>query len=108
MSQYSNADFWNRNNATGTIVAGAVAAVVNAYRIRHACHEHQPRRTDLSGRVSEVAREVVGDNPLEAGREFLVAQVIPEFKPALLMILREFEEVVEDAVKRSEQVIKKL
>ena len=107
MSQYSNADFWNRNKTRGTIMAAAVAAVVIAYRIRHARHEHQ-RRTDLSGKVSEVAREVVGDHPREAGREFLVAKVLPEFKPALLTILKELEEMVEDTFTRAEQAVKKL
>jgi hypothetical protein len=106
MSQYSNADFWNRNKTRGTIMAGALAAVVIAYRIRHARQER--RRADLPGKVSEVAREVVGDDPLEAGREFLVAKVIPEFKPAILGILKEFEEMVEDGFTRAEQVIKKL
>jgi hypothetical protein len=105
MSQYSNADFWNRNKTRGTIVAAAVVAVVIAYRIRRA---RQRPQLDLSGKVAEVAREVVGDDPLEAGREFLVAKVIPEFKPALLTILKDFEEVVEDAFTRAEQAVKKL
>ena len=105
MSQYSNADFWNRNKTRGTIVAAAVLAVVIAYRIRRA---RQRPQLDLSGKVAEVAREVVGDDPLEAGREFLVATVIPEFKPALLTIVKELEDVVEDALMRAGQAVKKL
>jgi hypothetical protein len=105
MSQYSNADFWNRNKTRGAITVAAVATIVVAYRIRHARRRPQ---LDLSGKVSKVAKDVVGDDPLEAGREFLVATVIPEFKPALLTILKDFEEVVEDAFTRAEQAVKKL
>ena len=87
-------------------MAGAIAAVVIAYRIHHARQER--RRADLPGKVSDVAREVVGDDPLEAGPEFLVAKVIPEFKPTILAILKEFEEMIEDGLTRAEQAVKEL
>jgi hypothetical protein len=108
MSQHRSEDGWTQNKVTGAIVASTVAAGVIAYCIRHARHEKRRRPTDLAGKVYERARDVVGDDPIEAGREFLAKQIIPEFKPALLAIIHELDEVVDDAFKRAEQEIKKL
>jgi hypothetical protein len=66
------------------------------------------RSTDLASKVSELARDVVGDDPLEAGQEFLLKQVVPELKPALLAILDDIEKVVMDGFQRAEKSIKKM
>jgi len=50
----------------------------------------------------------VGDARVEAGREFLVKKVMPEFKPALLAILDELEDVVDTAFRRAEKAVKNL
>ena len=95
-----------RNRATGTVVAGAIAVGTIAYLIRRAGQRR--RSTDLAGKVSELARDVVGDDPLEAGHEFLLKQVVPELKPVLLAILDDVENVVVDGFKRAENAIKKM
>ena len=63
---------------------------------------------DLAGKVSELARDVVGNNPLEAGHEFLLKEVVPELKPVLLAILDDIEKVVADGFQRAEKSIKKM
>lgn len=108
MSQHSSEDGWTQTKVAGAIVASAIVAGVIACRIRHARQEKRRRPTDLAGKVYGRARDIVGDDPVETGREFLAQQVIPAFKPALLAIIDELEAVVEDAFKRVDQVIKKL
>jgi hypothetical protein len=108
MSQYLSADFWSRNTATGTIVGSVVGAGVLIYLVRRARHQPPPTPTTLVEKVSEVAREVVGDSPLQTGRELLVQQLIPEVKPVLLAILKDLEKVTGDALRRAEQAIKTL
>jgi len=91
---------------TGMLVAGAITVGAIAYLIRRAGQRRRP--TDLAGKVSVIAREVVGDDPLEAGQEFLLKQVVPELKPVLLAILDDIENVVADGFKRAEKAIKKM
>ena len=51
---------------------------------------------------------MVGDERVEAGRDFLIKKVVPEFKPALLAILDELEDVIDQAFRRAEKAIKNL
>ena len=95
-----------RNRATGTVVAGAIAVGAIAYLMSRAGKRR--RSKDLAGTVSELARDVVGNDPLEAGQEFLVKQVVPELKPVLLAILDDIEKVVADGFQRAEKSIKKM
>ena len=44
----------------------------------------------------------------EATREFIVEKVLPELKPALLGILEEVEDLVDDGFRRAEKAIKSL
>ena len=95
-----------RNRATGTLVAGAIAVGTIVYLMGRAGKRR--RSKNLAGKVSELARDVVGGDPLEAGQEFLVKQVIPELKPVLLAILDDIEKVVADGLQRAEKSIKKI
>lgn len=96
----------NRNMATGAVVASAITVGAIAYLIRRARKRRRP--TDLAGKVSELARDVVGNDPLEAGQEFLRKQIVPELKPVLLAVLDDLENVVVDGFKRAEKAIKKM
>jgi hypothetical protein len=96
----------DRYRGTGTLVAGVITVGAIGYLIRRAGQRRRP--TDLGGKVSELAREVVGDDPLEAGQEFLRKQIVPELKPVLLAILDEVENVVADGFKRAEKAIKQM
>ena len=99
----------NRNMAAGAILASAVAAGVIAYLLRRARQEEEDRSpSGLAGRAYGRTRDAVGDDRIEAGRDFLMSKVVPEFKPALLAILEEVEDVVDQAFKRMEKAIKNL
>src|ERR671936_98770 len=81
--------------AAGTILATAVAAGVIAYLLRRSREEEEP-----SSKVARLARDWAGSNNLEAGRDFVVDRVLPELKPALLSVLSEIEDVVDQAFRR--------
>jgi hypothetical protein len=86
-----------------------VAAGVIAYLLRKARQEEEERTpAGLAGRAFERTREAVGEDRVEAGRDFLMKKVMPEFKPALLSILEEVEDVVDQAFRRAEKSIKNL
>jgi len=104
MDQFSS--IWDNNKTAGTVVAGVVTAGTIVYLIRRSARKRRP--TDLAGKVSELARDVVGDDPIEAGQEFLMKQVLPELKPVLLAIVDDLEKVVMDRFKLAEKTIKKL
>jgi hypothetical protein len=92
----------NRGMMAGAIMASAVAAGVVAFLVRRGRQEEE-----VPPPVAGIA-SVMGDDRLEAGREFLMNKVMPEFKPAMLAILEEIEEVVETAFRRAEKAIKNL
>jgi len=98
----------NKNMAAGAILASAVAAGVVAYLLRRARQEEERTPAGLAGKAYERTRDVVGYERVEAGRDFLVKKVMPEFKPALLAILDELEDVVDTAFRRAEKAIKNL
>ena len=105
---WSDWDGGNRNMAIGTILASALVAGVVAYVIRRRRESEERSLTGVSSRAAEAALSAVGDERVTAGREFLTDKVLPEFKPALLAILREFEEVVDQAFRRAERSIRDL
>ena len=108
-TQWEDEGGGGRNMAAGAILASAVAAGVIAYLLRRARREEEERTpAGLAGRAYERTRDVVGDDRIEAGRDFLVKKIVPEFKPALLAILEELEEVIDDAFRRMEKAIKKM
>ncbi|SRR6266516_655770 len=107
-TQWEEDDSGNKNMAAGAILASAVAAGVIAYVLRRARQEEEQTPTGLAGKAFERTRGVVGDDRVEAGREFIVKKVMPEFKPALLAILDELEDVVDSAFRRAEKAIKSL
>ncbi len=92
------------NKAVGTILATALAAGVVAFLLRRSQQEDETP----TGRISSLARSFADSDNIEVGRDFFMARILPEFKPALLSILGELEEVVDQAFRRSEKAIKKL
>jgi hypothetical protein len=108
-TQWEDESGGNKNMAAGAILASAVAAGVIAFLLRRARQEEEERTpTGLAGRAFERTRDVMGDDRVEAGREFLTKKVVPEFKPALLAILDEVEDVVDQAFRRAEKAIKSM
>jgi hypothetical protein len=117
MEQPGSSTTWNQweddgtknwNMAAGAILASAVAAGAVAFLLRRARQEEVRTPSGFAGRALDRTREMVGDDRLEAGRDFLVKTVVPEFKPAMLSIIEEFEEVVDDAFGRVKKAIKSL
>jgi hypothetical protein len=108
-NQWDDEGTKNWNMAAGAVLASAVAAGTVAFLLRRARHEEEVRTpTGFAGRALDRTREMVGDDRLDAGRDFLVKTVVPEFKPALLSILEEFQEVIDDAFGRAKKAIKNL
>jgi hypothetical protein len=89
--------------AAGTILATALAAGVIAFLLRRSREEEPP-----ASRVSSLVGSWATSDGVEAGRDFLVERVLPELKPALLSVLSELEDVVDQAFRRAEKSIKKL
>ncbi len=98
----------NRGLATGTIVASALAAAVIAFMLRRARQEEEVQMPAGAGGAWERARALVGEDRLEAGREFLTERVIPEFKPTLLAILKDFEDLTDQWFRQAEKSIKRM
>jgi hypothetical protein len=90
--------------AVGTILATAVAAGVIAFLLRRAREEEE----EPTSKVARLARDLAGSDNMEAGRDFLMAKVLPELKPALLSALSEIEDIVDQTFRRIEKNIKKL
>ena len=108
-TQWEDDSGGNKNLAAGAILASAVAAGVIAYMLRRARREEEARTpVGLAGRAMDRTRDVVGDDRIEAGREFLIKKIVPEFKPALLAILEEVEDAVDQAFRRAEKTIKNM
>jgi len=76
--------------------------------LRRARREEVQTPSGFASRALGRTRGMVGDERLDAGRDFLVKTVVPEFKPALLSILEEFEDVIDDAFERAKKAIKSL
>ena len=89
--------------AAGTILATALAAGTIAFLVRRARDDEAP-----VGRVTRFARTWVDSSGMEAGRDFFIAKILPELKPALLAILEEIEDAIDQAFRRTEKAIKKL
>ena len=108
-TQWEDDESGNKNMAAGAILASAVAAGVIAYFLRRARQEEEERTpSGLAGKAFERTRDIVGDDRVEAGRDFLMKKVVPEFKPALLAILEEARDVIDTAFRRAEKAIKSL
>jgi hypothetical protein len=101
-------DGGNRNLATGTILASALAAGLVAFIIRRRRQAEERSLSGMTSRAAEAALDVVGDDRVSAGREFLVEKILPEFKPALLALLREVEDAVNQGFRRAERSVKDL
>ncbi|HLI26471.1 MAG TPA: hypothetical protein VKZ60_05340 [Chloroflexota bacterium] len=95
-----------RNLALAAIAGSALAAGLLAFLIRRARQEQAPEPV---GGAWDRARELAfSEERAAATREFLVEKVLPELKPALLGILEEIEDLVEQGFRRAEKAIKSL
>jgi hypothetical protein len=99
-----------RSFAAVAIVGSAVAAGVAAYFLRRARHHENPEPVVVvNPKAWDRARELAfGDERAQAYRDFLVERVLPELKPALLGILEEVEEMVDDGFRRVEKSIRSM
>ena len=100
----------NRGLALAAIAGSALAAGVIAFMLKRARHEPPPPEPVMLaagpwGRARELA---FNDERAAATREFIIEKVLPELKPALLGVLDEVEDMVEQAFRRAEKSIKSL
>lgn len=100
----------SRGMALAAVVGSAVAAGVIAYLWRRSHQEPPPPEpVALAAGAWERARGMAfGDDRAQATRDFIVDKVLPELKPALLGILEEVEDLVDDGFRRAEKAIKSL
>jgi hypothetical protein len=100
----------NRTMALAAIVGSALVAGVVAYMLRRGRQEPPPPEpVMMSGRAWGRARELAfNEERAQATREFLAEKVLPELKPALLGILEEVEDMVDDGFRRAEKAIKSM
>src|SRR5690348_12902409 len=90
--------------AIAAILGSALVAGVVAYAIRRRQAPPPPEPVALSGRAWDRARDLAfNDERAQATRDFLVDKVLPELKPALLGILEEVEDMVDDGFRRAEK-----
>src|SRR4051812_35104983 len=95
----------NRGVAAAAIVgSGEVAGVLESLIRRARQEPPTPEPILAGGRAWERAREMAfGDGRAQATRDFLIAKVLPELKPALLGVLEEVEDLVDDGFRRAEK-----
>lgn len=105
---WSDWDGGNRNLAAGTILASAVVAGLVGYVVRRRRQANEYSLANVTSRAAGLAKSAADDDRVSAGREFLTDKVLPEFKPALLAILDELEEIVDQTFRRAERTIKDL
>jgi len=96
--------------ALAAVVGSALIAGVVVYMLRRARQEPPPPEpVALVGGGWGRARELAfNEERAQATRDFLVDKVLPELKPALLGILEEVEDMVDDGFRRAEKAIKSL
>ena len=100
----------SRGMAMAAILGSALAAGVVAYLVRRSRQEPPPPEpvamtAGAWGRARDMA---FGADRAEATRDFIVEKVLPELKPALLGILEEVEDLIDDGFRRAEKAIKSL
>jgi hypothetical protein len=92
------------SRAAGTILITALVAGVIAYLVRR----QQQQEQEPTSRITSLMSNLADSDNLQAGQDFFMERILPEFKPALLSILAEVEDVVDQAFRRAEKQIKRL
>jgi hypothetical protein len=97
-----------RGMTMGVILGSAVAAAALAYMLRRR-REPEPEPVLAASGAWGRARELAfNDERAQATRDFVIDKLLPELKPALLGILEEVEDLVDQGFRRAERAIKKL
>ncbi len=82
-------------------VSGLLAGIVGFTMSRRATRQER-----TSAVVLDRARDL-GDTELgKIGREFISGRVVPEMKPVMIDLLKEFEDYLDNYFKRAEKAIK--
>ena len=108
MRLYSSDRDLNVNKLTGTIAAAAIGVGVIAYLARRACQRKKNTPAELASKAYEQTRDALSNTGLEAGRDYLVKSLAPEFKPALQALDNELKVVVDQGFTRAEKALKEL
>ena len=100
----------SRGMAMAAILGSALAAGAVAFLVRRSRQEPPPPEpvamtAGAWGRARDMAFNA---DRAEATRDFIVEKVLPELKPALLGILEEVEDLIDDGFRRAEKAIKSL
>jgi hypothetical protein len=90
----------------GTILASALTAAVVVYLVRR--RRPEPPAQVVTTRAIERARDLVPEDSLRALSEYVLERVLPEFRPALLAIVKDLREQVNEFFDRTEKRIKQL
>jgi hypothetical protein len=99
----------SRTMALAALAGSALVAGVVVFLLRRRAEPPPPEPVAMSGRAWDRARGLAfNEERQEAARDFLVEKVLPELKPALLGILEEVEDMVDDGFRRAEKAIKNL
>jgi hypothetical protein len=94
--------------AAGMVVASLAAAGLVGYVLKRARQNEASAPLSAAEAAVEQTRDVLGGIDLDAGREFLVKQVLPELKPVLLSALEELEDVLDASLERAKKAVKDL
>jgi hypothetical protein len=97
-----------RSTQIGMFVGLAVGAGLLLFVLRRLFAPKPTPAEELSGRLSDGALSLFGDEPLAAGRELLSEKILPEMKPVLRALLKEIEASVQQGFKRAERAINDL
>jgi hypothetical protein len=98
---------WNSTKLGGTLLAGVVVVGIAAALVRRARHR-QNTPAAVATQAFAQTRDALSSQGLEAGRDFLVKTVVPEFKPVIQAFLDELKMLIDDAFTRAEKALKEL
>jgi hypothetical protein len=95
-------------SVTVLLVSGLAAGVL-AYAMSRRSHKKSEVLPVSREKVVSRARELVGQGELaRIGREYVSDRVVPEMKPILLEVLKDFEDYVERYFDKAEKAIKSM
>jgi hypothetical protein len=116
MSQQQGGSPWGQQEEdsdntvrVASVVAGTIlVTAVAGYLFRRSRQKEHLPAVGRAEEVLEQARDAVSGFDLDAGREFLMKQILPELRPVLLTTLEELEDVAEQVFKEAKKAIKNM